>query len=120
MRSWPQTDHSRIALLGHSSIHAPQSTHLDASITAISSQVIAPSGQTSTHAPHATHSDALIETISIPLKETFPKGYINLIENQLGVTKNQLLSLINPNNDFTYVKNIWPAIRACMEGPDEN
>ena len=41
-----------MALEGHSSMQAPQSMHLPASMTAMSSQVIAPSGQTSTHAPH--------------------------------------------------------------------
>ena len=45
--------HSVMALEGHSSMQAPQSMHLPASMTAMSSQVIAPSGQTSTHAPHA-------------------------------------------------------------------
>lgn len=51
---------SEMQLEGHSSTQAPQSTHLPASMIAMSSQVIAPSGQTSTHAPHATHSDPLI------------------------------------------------------------
>lgn len=59
-------------------MHAPQSQHLEASITAMSSQVIADSGQTSTHAPHATHSDSLIETILIPLTLTLTEGYLNL------------------------------------------
>lgn len=48
---------SEMQLEGHSSTQAPQSTHLPASMIAMSSQVMAPSGQTSTHAPHATHSD---------------------------------------------------------------
>lgn len=56
-------NHSVIAEEGHSSMQAPQSMHLPASMTAMSSQVMAPSGQTSTHAPHATHSDPLIVTI---------------------------------------------------------
>lgn len=64
-------NHSVIALEGHSSMQAPQSTHFPASMTAMSSQVIAPSGQTSTHAPHATHSDALTVTILI----TSGRGY---------------------------------------------
>ena len=54
---------------GHSSTHAPQSMHFPASITATSSQVIAPSGQTSTHAPHATHSDSLTDTIVITSRD---------------------------------------------------
>ena len=58
-------DHSEIALEGHSSMQAPQSTHLPASMTAMSSQVMAFWGQTSTQAPHATHSEALTVTILI-------------------------------------------------------
>ena len=57
--------HSEMALEGHSSMQAPQSTHLPASMTAMSSQVMAFWGQTSTHAPHATHSEALTVTIVI-------------------------------------------------------
>lgn len=49
-----------IAPEGHSSMHAPQSTHADASMTATSPIVIADEGQASAHAPHATHSDSMI------------------------------------------------------------
>ena len=52
-------------LEGHSSMQAPQLLHLEVSMIATSSQVMAFSGQTSTHAPHATHSEALIVVISI-------------------------------------------------------
>ena len=73
--------HSEIAPDGHSSTHAPQSTHFPASITATSSTVIAPWGQASAHAPHATHSLAF--TVGIfntsnqrPIKSylTFSRG----------------------------------------------
>jgi hypothetical protein len=57
------SDHSLMADEGHSSTQAPQSTHLEASMTATSSQVMALWGQTSTHAPHATHSDSFTVTI---------------------------------------------------------
>ena len=49
-----------IASEGHSSTQAPQSTHLESSITATSSTVIAPSGHASAHAPHATQLSATI------------------------------------------------------------
>ena len=65
-----------MALEGHSSMQAPQSMHLPASMTAMSSQVIAPSGQTSTHAPHATHSEALIVTILITSEGENPQRCI--------------------------------------------
>ena len=65
-----------MALEGHSSMQAPQSMHLPASITAMSSQVIAPSGQTSTHAPHATHSEALTVTILITSEGENPQRCI--------------------------------------------
>ena len=50
-------------LEGHSSMQAPQLEHLEVSMMATSSQVMAFSGQTSTHAPHATHSAVLIVVI---------------------------------------------------------
>ncbi len=51
--------HSEIALTGHSSTHAPHSTHLSASMTAIWSIVIAPCGHISAQEPHPTQSSAL-------------------------------------------------------------
>ena len=66
--------HSEMALEGHSSMQAPQSMHLSASMTAMSSQVMALSGQTSTHAPHATHSEAFTVTIMITSERKTPEG----------------------------------------------
>ena len=54
---------AEMQLEGHSSMQAPQLLHLEVSMIATSSQVMAFSGQTSTHAPHATHSEALIVVI---------------------------------------------------------
>lgn len=71
-----RSDQSEMALDGHSSTQAPQSTHFAASMTAMSPQVIAPSGHTSTQAPHATHSDAftvaaISVTSSLPLTKVY-------------------------------------------------
>ena len=55
--------YAEMQLEGHSSMQAPQLEHLEVSMMATSSQVMAFSGQTSTHAPHATHSDVLIVVI---------------------------------------------------------
>ena len=52
--------HSSIASELHSSTQAPQSTHLDSSMTAMSSMVIASWGHASAHAPHATQFSAMI------------------------------------------------------------
>ncbi len=57
-----EVSHSEMASDGHSSMHAPQSTHLSASTTATSSMVIAPLGQASAQAPHPTHFPASIFT----------------------------------------------------------
>ena len=78
-------NHSEIADEGHSSTQAPQSTHLDASITATSSQVMALWGQTSTHAPHATHSDSLTVTIWIPLEAARLSNLYNVEGKMLGI-----------------------------------
>ena len=43
-----------MAPAGHSSMHTPQSTHLEASITLMSSMVMASWGHASAHAPQAT------------------------------------------------------------------
>ena len=51
-------------------MQAPQSMHLAASMTAMSSQVMAPSGHTSTQAPQPTHSDSLTVTILITSSST--------------------------------------------------
>lgn len=72
-------NHSERADAGHSSMQAPQSMHFEASMTAMSSQEMAPSGQTSTHAPHATHSDALTVTIVITSVSATMKPYKNVI-----------------------------------------
>lgn len=66
---------AEMQLEGHSSMQAPQLLHLEASMIATSSQVMAFSGQTSTHAPHATHSEALTVVISITSDVViFPEG----------------------------------------------
>ncbi len=49
-------------LLGHSSMHVPQSVHLPASTTATSSTVIAPLGQASSQSPQPTHSSTFTFT----------------------------------------------------------
>lgn len=74
--------HSEIALEGHSSMHAPQLVHFAASMTAMSSQVIAPEGQTSTHAPHATHSDSFTVTIWITSVRRPAKRYKKLCKRR--------------------------------------
>lgn len=70
-----RSDHSEMALAGHSSMQAPQSTHLPASMTAMSSMVMAPSGQTSAHAPQATQS-LLTVTAMIITSEASTLDYI--------------------------------------------
>lgn len=77
-------NHSERADAGHSSMQAPQSMHFEASMTAMSSQEMAPSGQTSTHAPHATHSDALTVTIVITSVSATMKPYKNVIGTHSG------------------------------------
>lgn len=62
--------------LGHSLTQEPQLVHMEASITATSSQVMAFSGQTSTQAPQATHSEALIVVICFTSEMMISRGGI--------------------------------------------
>lgn len=63
VKGFVENAYSFIAENEHSSTHNPHSMHFSASMTAMSSTVIAPSGQTSSHAPQAVHSESIMDTI---------------------------------------------------------
>ena len=99
--------HSEMALEGHSSMQAPQSTHLPASMTAMSSQVMAFWGQTSTHAPHATHSEALTVTILVASVIGPTKAYKKVIKRRLGTIKNRSGEFGVPHPNDHASPNVW-------------